>query len=229
MSDEIAHNPNQGFENYAKEFSLRIELLRAAGEFAKATADARLTDAKTLDQLERTRTTAAINRSLNRALTRLEQDQRKYDREIKKTERHTTEMARFMAGRVPIDPNTLNNRVGSIEWFLEHGGDLMVLARPIPVEARGVEQWDTISVTHNPEALPADVDTLAALLQYMRARLAYPVAGRLAHVWLIGVLQGVADAKGAIVAKLEKALADARAGQYGPMHELLPFLKISGE
>jgi hypothetical protein len=221
-------NPNQGFDNYAKEFALRIELLRAAGQWQKDLAEAQLTQAKTLDQLERTRTTHLVNDSLRRALREIEIAEHKAEVDRASMERRFEALQWVIAGRKPVDLNTFYDRIKAIAWLVSRGHNAAVLFDPLPAGCRTVDNFVSLSQVHpESEAPPDNVDNLAELVEWMQTRLQYFRNGSQVHQLFAESVNKLADVQAALVVDLQSRLDAARKGTYEKLHELKSFLGLS--
>jgi tetratricopeptide (TPR) repeat protein len=221
-------NPNQTFENHAKWFALQIELVRAVGELDKAAAEADLTRAKTLDQLEATRTTSIINGNLHRSLRRIEQAQREFEQQLRIAERRVADLNYIAAGVRPQALARLDSRLDSLCWLFAQSPHLELLFEPLPKNVRHIENWWCMSLL-NPkvEAVPAEVDNVIQLADWMRRTLCYFWPGSPAHKLFSKVVVAAAADKQRAVADLQTKLEAVKIGQYGQMAELKKFLNIS--
>lgn len=221
-------NPNQSFDNYAKEFALRIELLRAIGEFDKAEAEAGLTKAKTLDQLEQTRTTRMINDSLRRSLIRIERAERDAERDQRVAERKISQLNYLSAGIRPQFLSTFDERLDGISWLFARPTAGEILFEPFPATCRARDNWYCLS-TIRPQvlAVPDEIINVLQLADWMRKNLHFYVAGSAVHRLFAKVVATMADAQKQAVADLQAKLDAVRKGQFDKMTELRKFLNIS--
>lgn len=220
---------NQPFDNFAREFALRIELLRAVGEFTKAQADANLTNARALDQVERTKTTREINQSLRRALREIEVAEHRAKTEQAIAERRVEQLQYIVQGRKPLDLATFHARVEAISWMISRGKDSAALFEELPEECLSVGNFVSLSQVHpDPEAPPKHVGNLAELVVWMRERLNYFAAGSELHERIAGVVDALAATQAALVAEIQAKLDLARGGTYQKLGELRKFLKLEG-
>ena len=222
-------NPNQSFDNYAKEFALRIELLRAIGEFDKAEAEAGLTKAQTLDQIQQTRTTVLINDSLRRSLVRIERAEREAEQQQHVAYRKIGELNHVAAGLRPHMLATLDSRLDAISWLFGRAENGEILFEPLSDACRSQGNWICLSELH-PEVqeVPESVGNIVQLAEWMRQNLHWYLAGSAAHRLFAKVVASLAAAKSQSVAELEAKLDAVRKGQYDKMRELKTFLKIDG-
>jgi hypothetical protein len=220
-------DPNQMFDNYAKDFALRIELLRAVGEVDKATAEADLTRAKTLDQLEQTKTTAIINGNLHRALKRIEKAERDFDQQHRVASRKIADLGYIAAGVKPSFLASLDQRLDALSWLFAQPTMNELLWEPLPKNVRPVDNWWCMSqVKPKVEPVPVTVDNVIQLADWMRATLCFYWPGSPAHRLFAKVVVALAAEKKAAVAELQAKLAAVKAGQFAQMAELRKFLSI---
>jgi hypothetical protein len=227
VSDDTPSNPNQPFDNYAKEFQLRIEALKAVGEYISKVAEADLTEAKAADQREKTKTTTEINASLRRSLVRIERAEREAEQARSGAERRIAQLNYLVGGKKPFDLTSFNARLEALEWIFDKSGDGMILFSQLPADCRGAENFICISELHKEvHSVPAEVENLLQLVDWLRTNLHFVKPGVAAHRFLVDALGKLAAAQAKVVAEIEAHLEDLRKGQYEKMAQLKTFLKI---
>jgi len=226
MSTESGSNPNQGFENFAKLFELRTELLKVSGEWAKNVAEADLISAQALHERERVRTTAEINKALRLRLARIEKQEREFEKDKEEAERRFGDLNEFRLAEKPQALSTFYQRLDSLKWALKQGGDSKVQFTELPEACRTEENYISVSQKNQVSPIPISVKNLAQLIVHMRKHLLYPAEGSATHELLDEALTKVAAAQDTVIAKHETAIENARKGNFEVMHELLPFLKL---
>lgn len=222
---------NQQFDNFAEEFKLRIELLRAVGEAHEAHARAGKLEAETLDQLERTRTTSLINRSLRIALREIDAAEREAAQELKAFSRRADHLRAVVQGRRPLNPTVHHFDLEAIRWMASRGASAGLFVGVSP-ECRAVENFISLSQIHpEPEAAPESADNLTRLVFWMECppRLMYFVPGSPVHQLIVGVVDGLAEVQAKLVAEMREKLDTARSGEYAKLVELRKFLNLKGE
>lgn len=218
------------FEQYVKEFELRLALIKTVGQWNKDLAEAevnwanaRMTDAKT-------KTINLINSELKKAMLELAREERTAEQRMKKAQLLIDRTKRFISGRKPPNTTILTESWGALDWFLGESdtkGVRAMLSLPIDDSHRSASNFVAISAVHkNIENAPVTLRRLGELRNWMRSKFFFFIAGGDVHLLFLQGFEILADSQKAIMDQLEHKLGETAAQSFAKLRELRVFLGL---
>lgn len=218
------------FDQYVKEFELRLQLIKTMGQWNKDMAEAevnwanaRMTDAKT-------KTINLINSELKKAMLALAREERAAEMRLKKAQSLIDQTKRFVSGRKPPNTTILTQSWSALDWFLGEADTKAVremLAIPIGEQHRTASNFIAISITlPNVEEAPATLRRMGELRNWMREKRYFFVDGSDVHDLYLQGFDLLAKSRETVIQKLEEKSASAGDQSYTKMRELRVFLGL---